>query len=54
MTASTSPSVCESCQMNSAGWPRLRLTAYHASWSQLLPGKTMTPNFMLTVGEVTL
>jgi hypothetical protein len=22
------------------------LTAYHASWSQLLPGKTITPTFM--------
>src|ERR1700735_3520916 len=55
MTASISPSEDESCQMYSAGWPRLRLMAYHASWSQLLPGKTITPNFMsLAVGEVTL
>src|SRR5580700_4355546 len=46
MTASISPSEDESCQMYSAGWPRLRLMAYHASWSQLLPGKTITPNFM--------
>src|SRR5215471_14640837 len=49
MTASTSPKVCESCQMNSAFCPRLLVTAKNASWSQLLPGNTITPNFMVPV-----
>src|SRR5208337_1319492 len=34
------------CHRNSAACPRLREVAYHASWSQLLPGKTTTPNLI--------
>src|SRR5689334_23041654 len=34
--------------MYSACCPRLLLTAKNASWSQLLPGNTMTPNFMVS------
>src|SRR5580693_8423677 len=44
--ASTLPRLVESCQMNSVSCPRILETAYQASCSRLLPGKTTTPNFI--------
>src|SRR5713226_9645664 len=44
--ASKLPKCSESCHTNSACWPRFWRTANQASWSQLLPGKTTTPNLM--------
>src|SRR5579864_6526930 len=40
------------CQMNSAFPCRFSLIAYHASWSQLLPGKTMTPTLIRGVSSL--
>src|SRR5260221_7893250 len=39
------------CQMNSTGFWRTWPMAWKASWSQLDPGKTTTPNFMGTSGK---
>src|SRR3990172_10052842 len=42
------------CQRNSACWPSAVCTAQKASWSQLLPGNTTTPNFMGAVAQYLL
>src|SRR5882762_847745 len=39
------------CQTNSTGFSRRWPMAWKASWSQLDPGKTTTPNFMGTSGS---
>src|SRR5215471_17291461 len=49
MTTSTFAEAAGVGQINSAFWPRLWLTAFYASWSQLLPWKTITPNLVVFV-----
>src|SRR3990170_3503635 len=47
MTASRWPISADWCQIRSVGWPRTSRRTWKASWSQLLPGKTTTPNFIV-------
>src|SRR5579859_1378273 len=51
MTASQLWRSSDWCQMNSTGFWRTWPMAWKASWSQLDPGKTTTPNFMGTSGS---
>src|SRR4051812_42618721 len=46
MMTSQFSSSWELCQSKVAGCPKISLNAQCASWSQLLPGKVITPNFI--------